>query len=261
MGLGISSEGVISGTPTTPGTFAFTIEVTDAALAIATASASINIAPRLAAALNGSGAIPMRQGAGGAEFGRMSGGIGPYTYQVSSGALPTGTALNGLSLSGSFTAAGAYSFAVTVTDGLGATATVKPTYYIWGPIAFAPLPGLQGLTADQRWHYSDALCYGSTISGCTAQFAYSGGTPGVKPIVSYTVVQGYGPWQPQGPLAGLSVSVSGGAVYVAVAANANPNAGGQWKVYVTLTDPQTHETTTRTAEFLVNFLYWAPAGP
>ena len=46
-GLTISADGVILGAPTASGTFLFTVEVTDAGLATANVSGTINIAPQL----------------------------------------------------------------------------------------------------------------------------------------------------------------------------------------------------------------------
>jgi hypothetical protein len=66
-------------------------------------------------------------------FGIQSGGFGPYQY-VLSGTLPTGTSLNGVSLTGAFSQPSGrapYSFAVTVTDALGATAGVKAAFIVF----------------------------------------------------------------------------------------------------------------------------------
>lgn len=54
----------------------------------------------------------------------VSGGSGPYTWEVSSGSLPTGLSLDKASgtISGRPTSTGAYSFTVRVTDRSGATA-------------------------------------------------------------------------------------------------------------------------------------------
>lgn len=52
-----------------------------------------------------------------------SGGILPYTWSVTSGALPTGLVLNSVTgeISGTPTAAGSFSFTITLTDALAAT--------------------------------------------------------------------------------------------------------------------------------------------
>jgi large repetitive protein len=53
----------------------------------------------------------------------VQGGTSPFTFAVTSGALPTGTTLNTSSgvISGTPTATGTFSFTITVTDSLGFT--------------------------------------------------------------------------------------------------------------------------------------------
>jgi large repetitive protein len=147
-GLSISMDGVISGTPTASGTFAFTVEVTDASMATANVSSSIIVAPRLTVyyvgemAATGAIAVCTDNYPGRCDkptdnrytsFAAVSGGAGPYTYSVVSGTLPPGTHLNGLALAGTFPFddRSTYRFTVVVTDSLGATATVVAVYNLW----------------------------------------------------------------------------------------------------------------------------------
>jgi putative Ig domain-containing protein len=256
-GLTVSPAGVITGTPTAAGDFTFTVEVKDAEGTSANLASTIAIAPRLTASLSHSGTIMGRQGsAAGGAFATVSGGVTPYTYSVTAGALPAGTSLHELSLSGSYSTAGTYRFTVTVTDGLEVTAAVNPAYYVWGPIAFPPFWTVPGTTADQRFMYADVECRGTNATGCSISFPYSGGTPGVTPVISRDDTQaawqgivGYTPGQ-DSTLYGLSVTVSGGAIHVAVAPNANSKGWTGGKVFVVLKDPQTNETT-RPAEIRI----------
>jgi hypothetical protein len=256
-GLTISPAGVISGNPTAAGDFTFTVEVNDTAGVSANLATTIAIAPRLSASLTYSGMITSRQGsAAGGAFASVAGGAAPYTYSVTAGALPAGTSLSGLSLSGWYSTAATYRFTVTVTDGLGAMAAVNPAYYIWGPIAFPPFWTVPGTTADARFMYADVECRGTNATGCSISFPYSGGTPGVTPVISREDTQaawqgivGYAPGQ-DSTLLGLSVTVSGGAIHVAVAPNANPKGWTSGKAFVVLKDPQTGETT-RPAEMRI----------
>lgn len=64
----------------------------------------------------------------------VSGGVQPYSFQVSGGSMPPGLSLNAstnpdgsesITLDGSPTQSGAFSFALTVTDSAGASSTVK----------------------------------------------------------------------------------------------------------------------------------------
>jgi len=256
-GLTISSAGYISGTPTAEGDFKFTVEVNDTTGASADLATGIATMPRLSASLTYSGTTTSRQGsAAGGAFASVAGGAAPYTYSLTAGALPAGTSLNGLSLSGTYSTAGTYRFTVTVTDGLGATAAVNPAYYVWGPIAFPPFWTVPGTTADARFMYADVECRGTNSTGCSIPFPYSGGTPGVTPVISRVDTQaawqgivGYAPGQ-DSTLNGLSVTVSGGAIHVSVAPNANPKGWTGGKVFVVLKDPQTGEMT-RPAEIRI----------
>jgi putative Ig domain-containing protein len=138
-GLTLSQDGIVSGTPTAAGTFFFTVEVTDAAMATAHLGGQIDIAPRLAAYYVGAmtrGNVLNLCGAGTcpntddphAAFGAVSGGVAPYTYAVVSGALPRGMSLNGFALSGTpYMSSGirnedVYTFTVRVKDSFGVSA-------------------------------------------------------------------------------------------------------------------------------------------
>jgi hypothetical protein len=237
-GLSISPDGVITGTPAKAGSFSFTIQVIDAAMATANLSGTIAVVPALAAGLVRPGAITVKHGsaASGAAFATQSGGTAPYAYALKAGRLPPGASLQGLALTGSYPTAGTYTFTIAITDGQGATVTVTPTVYVWADIAFPDWNTGRGQPpAGHMFAYADVDCRGTVAAGCSAQFAYSGGTPGVTPIVS-SFLPPNATGQPQPALDGLTVTVSGGAVHVVIAPNMNP--GGTWQVGVALTDPQ-----------------------
>jgi hypothetical protein len=64
------------------------------------------------------------------------GGTSPYTFAVTSGALPTGTALNSSSgvISGTPSAASTFTFTITVTDSLGFTGSHAFQIIIAAPV-------------------------------------------------------------------------------------------------------------------------------
>jgi hypothetical protein len=113
-----TSTGTVSGTPTTAAAFSYTIEVTDSGSPAQTATqpSSGTIVPALIMTSTGSATTQLGQ------FYRQtnvaSGGTAPYTYSVSAGALPAGTSLNASTglVSGTPTTAGAFSYAIEVTD-------------------------------------------------------------------------------------------------------------------------------------------------
>lgn len=150
-GLTISADGVILGTPTASGTFPFTVELTDADLATANVSGTINIAPKLTFHYVGDNSYASDTGfpivnvcmearadhpcpspdPRYTSFASVSGGVPPYTFGVASGTLPAGTTLNGLALRGTFTGLGMYVFSAQVKDSLGATVVIGIEFWLY----------------------------------------------------------------------------------------------------------------------------------
>ena len=112
-----SSSGVISGTPTSDGTYPFTVTATDTNSSD-TGSRAYSVVVTGSLVLSPS---TLPAGTTGTAYNQTiaaSGGIGPYTYAVTSGTLPTGLILDTNSgvISGTPTSAATYSFTVTATD-------------------------------------------------------------------------------------------------------------------------------------------------
>lgn len=177
-----AATGVLSGTPTTSGSFPFTVTATDATggqgsigctgiqpYTIAVGCGTITLSPP--SLPNATVATAYSQSV------TASGGTAPYTYVVSAGSLPPGLALNAStgSLSGAPTATGSFSFTVAVTDARGCTGSQAYSFSVVCPtILLAPvsLPG--GFLAAP---YSQTLA----ASGGTAPYIYSvtgGSLPG-----------------------------------------------------------------------------------
>jgi hypothetical protein len=119
----------IGGTPTTSGTFTFTIQVKDTAGDTASQAFRIVIHPPLRLVFTfPSSCCP--DGTVGASYLQnffFSGGVGPFTASISSGALPPGLHLTTsppVSILGMPTTAGTFTFTVKLTDSAGATATM-----------------------------------------------------------------------------------------------------------------------------------------
>jgi putative Ig domain-containing protein len=134
-GLAFStSTGVISGTPTTPGTYSLTVGVTDAAMGTASVPCSIVIAaPSTPTALCNTPPGGTVGVAYSHQFG-ASGGTPPYSYLIVAGALPPGITMNSAGLaSGTPTTAGTFNFTVQVTDANGNTNPVMCSITIENP--------------------------------------------------------------------------------------------------------------------------------
>ncbi len=115
-GLGLAGTGMLSGTPTVPGTYLFLVEATDANFCTGTIGYILTVDPCIDFS---TGSLPdgVVMSAYSASI-TATGGSGPVTFSVSSGTLPDGLTLDpsGL-LSGSPTTPGVHLFTVTATDG------------------------------------------------------------------------------------------------------------------------------------------------
>jgi len=171
-GLTVGGDGSVSGTPTSAGTFTFTIQAADSGDSLAKVDGSIGIAAALAVSLIPACAQYCRVELGCVgvcgQFGQLSGGVGPYQYSVAQGPLPAGTTLSELSLKGTFKGLSGYlKFTVQVTDAMGGSTTIAPTFWMYDHISLA------GGTCTGR-------------GGCKVTLAYTGGVPGPQPTLAPT---------------------------------------------------------------------------
>ena len=124
-GLTLTPAGMITGTPTTAGTFLFTVTATGGNNTSGkSGGCAIQITAKMALSCgSASGAVGVAYSS---SLG-VSGGTGPYTYSVTGGSLPPGLTLNPSTgtITGTPTTAGSFNFTVTVTDGTGAKATTS----------------------------------------------------------------------------------------------------------------------------------------
>jgi Zn finger protein HypA/HybF involved in hydrogenase expression len=172
-GLSLSSKGVISGTPTSAGTYTFSIKATDTSGAYDTATCTIvvvNSPINLNCGSCGSGKAYL--GAAYTSNFTVSGGTGPYVYSIVSGSLPAGLTLNTTTgaVTGKPTTAGVYTFTAKVVDtktNYTDTATCSIT------VAGIPVNLECGICGTGNAKVGTSYSSKLAVSGGTGSFTYS----------------------------------------------------------------------------------------
>ncbi|MEG0182733.1 MAG: putative Ig domain-containing protein [Stenotrophomonas sp.] len=212
-GVSLSSTGTLSGTPTVAGNFPFSVRATDSTTGagapfsigsnyiLSIAAPTIDVAPSILA-------VPVVGVAYSQTITASSGQPTTFTYAITAGAVPAGLSFNGSTglLSGTPTAAGAYSFTVTATDSSGFT----------GSRSYGGGVGVGSVVVQ-----ADTLANATGGTAYSHTFAASGGT---SPY-SFAITAGALP-------AGLSMNPAG------VLAG-TPTASGTFNFTVTATDSST----------------------
>ena len=200
-GIELSSGGVLNGTPTTLGSFNFTIRATDTNNCSGTRSYTLTITCQLIT-LNPE---TLPQGSVGQAYSQTftaSGGNAPYTFSQNGGDLPTGLTLTSAGvLSGTPTAVGTFNFAVKVTDAGGCVVTRS---------------------------YSVSVCAAITVNPATLP----AGRPGQPyPTVTFTATGGIEPYT-----FALTGTLPTGLAFNAGVLSGTPTQTGSFPVTVTATD-------------------------
>lgn len=244
-GLSLSSAGVLSGTPTVTGTFNFTVTATDSSTGTgAPFSTSQSYTLSVGAPTITVDTASLANATAGASYSAAlaaSGGTGPYSYAVDSGALPAGLSISGGSITGTPTAGGTFTFTVTAIDssgGSGPFSGSRALTLIVDPAAItvdpATLPAAavaaaysQTLTASGgNGSYSYAVTSGSLPTGLTlASSGTLSGTATAGGTFNFTVTAtdsstGTGPFAGSRAYA-LTVNAPTLALSPAMLANAN----------------------------------------
>ena len=203
------TSGVLSGTPTTAGTYAAVVTVVDASQASSSANYSIAITPAVTVA--GPATLPVGQVGVAYPGATMSAAGGTAPFRWSATGLAAGLVIDPATgvVSGSPTASGTFTVQATVTDTRGSVATRSYTLTVNAPLAMTPLTMPAGRVG---------------IAYATTTFSATGGS------APYT-------WSATGLPAGLVINASTGAV------TGTPTTAGSFTAVVTVRDANTANAT------------------
>jgi hypothetical protein len=226
-GLTLSSSGMISGTPTTAGTFPFTVTVTDAATPVHTATGSLSITINPQIAITNPGA--MTDGEAGAAYPAKAlsetGGAGSFSWVINSGSLPGGLTLSSAgSISGTISASvvpSTFNFTAKVTDSQG-NAAVSGTISIKVDAALAITPPTLPVGV-------------ANVSYSTPAFTATGGSG-----------SGYAFAVASGSLAPLAIGASSGII------TGTPTTAGTLQFTIKVTDSLGYSVTSINLSIVIN---------
>jgi hypothetical protein len=218
-GLSLATAGSIYGTPTTAGTYNFTVQVADTSTPTRTATGSLSITVGAALTIP-TAALPSGMlTASYSEALAATGGTSPYTWSIASGALPAGLSLSTAGvITGTPTASGLFSFVVQATDSTAPSAQTATRALTLNVLATLSIT-------------TPALPSGLETTPYSQTLAATGGTP----AYSWSVLSGALP-------AGLSLSAVG--VF-----SGTPTAAGDFHFTVQAADSTTPTQLTATQAF------------
>jgi hypothetical protein len=141
-GMTLSAAGDMRGSPTKPGSYSFSVTVNDSRGTIFTQP--LNLVVALPFSISTTSLPGATEGASYLQDLGAQGGTAPYNWTVPPGSLPPGLSLSSTGqISGTPTAAGTYSFAVTINDSRGSAVSQALSVVVAPPfsITTTSLPG------------------------------------------------------------------------------------------------------------------------
>ncbi|MEE7561495.1 hypothetical protein HH299_18790, partial [Xanthomonas sp. Kuri4-2] len=188
------ASGALRGTPTVSGSFGFTVTASDSTPGTpGQASRSYTLTVATATLTLEQSTLPNgTRGNAYEQTLRVSGGVAPYTFSVSAGALPAGLALSSSgTLAGTPTADGRFAFSLTVTDSAGGSATQPYTLTI-GQAAPVAVDDSASTLADTAATIAVTANDAGTIDAVAVVVAPEHGTATVNGLqIVYTPAAGY----------------------------------------------------------------------
>ncbi len=232
-GLSLAASGAISGDPTVPGSYNFTVQVSDSSTALeggpVTAQAQLSLTVVTTVGITTSSLPAGAAGVPYIEQVTASGGTAPYTWTVSAGSLPLGLVLQPTSgaISGSPAFPGNYTFTVAAQDSSPTPQATNQAFIVVigspAPLAIATSALLDGTvntpytamaaatggTPPYRWALpAGGLPFGMGLSGTTGTIA---GTPTSTGTESFTLEVTDSSATPQTATQTLSLAVNDAA--------------------------------------------------
>src|ERR1039457_4203087 len=164
-------SGLISGTPTTEGTYPFTVQVADAQSPPATASAPLSITVNATLTQLTVLTTSLPAGTRNTAYNAMlaaDGGVTPYTWSITAGSLPVGLHLNASSgaITGTPSGAGISNFTVQVTDFQLSTATAPLSITITPAVALS-------ITTTSLPSGTAGTAYSATLAAAGGVYPYT----------------------------------------------------------------------------------------
>ncbi|KRA45202.1 putative Ig domain-containing protein [Pseudoxanthomonas sp. Root630] len=245
----------LSGTPTAPGSYAITITATDTGSTGTGAPFSVaqNYILNVSAPTITVSPATLPNATAGTAYAQTvtaAGGVAPYGFAVTAGALPTGMTLsNSGALSGTPSAIGTFNFTVTATDANGQTGSRGYTITLAAPV-LTMTPAAGSLSATYGAAYSQTFTAGGSPGPYTyaltgalpAGVTFTGNTlsgtptaPGTYPVTitaTDTFVTGVG--APFSIAQSYTINVSAPTITVSPATLPNPTAGTAYAQTVTV---------------------------
>jgi len=188
-GLALSAAGLITGTPTTAGTSTFLITVSDANSLTATQSFSLTVGSAGISVVITTTTLPSAvSGTAYSQTLAATGGVAPYTWSISSGALPPGLGIStGGVIAGTPTATGVYSFTVQAQDSASLTASQAFSLTVTAAGSLSRLGVFSQLATGGGWDTTIWLV--NRTSGPVSTSLVFHGDDGSPLSLSFTVTQ------------------------------------------------------------------------